>query len=201
MNWRLIQKAAIIPDIADELTPKCFLSPSYGNVLVEYGTHFNTSDTKFQPSIFITCPDYDPKGTTLVLTDPDAPSSEDPKWAEMCHWIAKVGGVDLVDVIECKFPVNSSTDVWRRLLQEKIGGRRVRVVIPIDKAPGPPQKNTGFHRYVFLLLDGENGNLKGPSDRQHWGTGKVRHGVRDWAKKEGLKVIGANFFFEQNEEQ
>lgn len=69
-----------------------------------------------------------------------------------------------------------------------------------DKPPGPPEK-TGYHRYVFLLLEGKNGNLKAPKDRQHWGTGKPRHGVRDWAKKEDLDVIGGNFFFEQNEKQ
>jgi phosphatidylethanolamine-binding protein (PEBP) family uncharacterized protein len=29
-------------------------------------------------------------GMTMVLTDPDAPSREDPKWGEFCHWIASV---------------------------------------------------------------------------------------------------------------
>lgn len=32
----------------------------------------------------------DLKGLTIVLTDPDAPSRGDPKWSEVCHWIAKV---------------------------------------------------------------------------------------------------------------
>jgi len=32
-------------------------------------------------------------GLTLALTDPDAPSKEDPKWGEMCHWIVRVGAV------------------------------------------------------------------------------------------------------------
>jgi len=27
---------------------------------------------------------------TIILTDPDAPSRKDPKWSEMCHWIAEV---------------------------------------------------------------------------------------------------------------
>jgi hypothetical protein len=54
---------------------------------------------------------------------------------------------------------------------------------------------------VFLLLEGNNTNLTAPEDRQHWGTGKKRHGVRDWAKTEGLEVIGANFFIEKNKKQ
>jgi hypothetical protein len=43
--------------------------------------------------------------------------------------------------------------------------------------------------------------LTAPEDRQHWGTGMERHGVRDWAKKERLKVIGANYFIEKNKMQ
>jgi hypothetical protein len=52
-----------------------------------------------------------------------------------------------------------------------------------------------------VLLEGDNTNLTAPSDRQHWGTDKTRHGVRDWAQKEGLKVIGANYFVEKNKKQ
>jgi phosphatidylethanolamine-binding protein (PEBP) family uncharacterized protein len=70
----------------------------------------------------------------------------------------------------------------------------------IDKPPGPPSK-TGYHRYVFLLLEGDNSNLTAPEDRQHWGMEKERHGVRDWAKREGLEVIGANYFIEKNKKQ
>lgn len=94
------------------------------------------------------------------------------------------------------------------------------------KAPGPPPK-TGKHRYIFLLFAPTNGttdrlNLTKPEDRQHWGTGKERHGVRDWAINNGLAPVGkapwtficldlladsadsllaANFFYAQNEEQ
>lgn len=72
--------------------------------------------------------------------------------------------------------------------------------LTLDKPPGPPPK-TGYHRYIFILLEGETTNLTAPDDRQHWGTGKQGHGVRDWAKKEGLKVIGANYFIEKNKKQ
>jgi phosphatidylethanolamine-binding protein len=54
---------------------------------------------------------------------------------------------------------------------------------------------------VFLFLEGDNTNLTVPEDRQHWGTGTERHGVRDWAKREGLQVIGANYFVEKNQKQ
>ena len=70
----------------------------------------------------------------------------------------------------------------------------------LDKPPGPPAK-TGYHRYVFLLLEGDTSNLTAPSDRQHWGTGKERHGIRDWSQQEGLQVVGANFMYEKNKKQ
>ena len=73
-------------------------------------------------------------------------------------------------------------------------------LLPSDKPPGPPPK-TGYHRYVFLLLEGDNTNLTAPEDRQHWGFGKKGHGVRDWAEKEGLEVVGANFFCAKNKKQ
>lgn len=68
------------------------------------------------------------------------------------------------------------------------------------KAPGPPPK-TGYHRYVFLLLEGDNTNLTAPADRQHWGFGEKGHGVKDWAEQEGLDTIGGNYFIEKNEKQ
>lgn len=62
------------------------------------------------------------------------------------------------------------------------------------KPPGPPPK-TGKHRYVFAALAPKNGttaklNLTTPKDRQHWGYKKERHGLRDWAKENGLAVVG-----------
>lgn len=70
----------------------------------------------------------------------------------------------------------------------------------IDKPPAPPPR-TGYHRYVFLLLEGDNSNLTAPSQRQHWGTGMEGHGVRDWARNERLEVVGANFFYERHRKQ
>lgn len=115
---------------------------------------------------------------TVTLTDPDAPSRENPKWAEMCHFIAT--GVAL-----------SSSSGGRCSMVELSD---LEDIIPY-KAPGPPEK-TGKHRYVFLVFAPANGtteplNLTKPKDRQHWGTGKERHGVRDWAHENGLIPVGA----------
>ena len=137
----------------------------------------------------------------VTLTDPDAPSRDDPKWSEMCHWIASnvtispntfnilpLPKFDLVDAEE----EGKSTD-----------GRPDDVME--YKPPGPPPK-TGKHRYVFLVFAPKNGttealHLSKPSDRKHWGTGEERGGVREWAANNGLVPVAANFIYSENKKQ
>ncbi|TAQ83864.1 hypothetical protein B7494_g7811 [Chlorociboria aeruginascens] len=171
-----LKTAEIIDDVIDDFEPKCLISPYYGQKKqreVALGNTLKPSHTKEIPQMTILCTNVSfTEGLTIILTDPDAPSRDNPKWSEMCHWIAI-------------FPPAPDSDL-KPVVQYK--------------PPGPPEK-TGYHRYVFLLLEGDNSNLTVPEDRQHWGTGKEGHGVRDWAQKEGLKVIGANFFYGRNKKQ
>lgn len=180
-----LKKADIIDDIVDDFMPKCFVAPIYEKKKKEYpvalGNVLKPSKTKESPSLKIYCPGiHETPGLTIILTDPDAPSRSDPKWSEMCHWIGIIPTGE-------QYPVEGTLS--------KIKNEVVKY-----KPPGPPPK-TGYHRYVFLLLEGDNTNLTAPEDRQHWGFGKKGHGVRDWAEKEGLEVIGANFFYAKNKRQ
>jgi len=109
----------------------------------------------------------------IAATDPDAPSRDDPKWSEFCHWIAKGLAVS-----------SSSGGLSLSDLEDVIS----------YKPPGPPKK-TGKHRYVFVALAPLNGtmdplHLTQPSDRQNWGTGEERHGLRGWALENGLGPVG-----------
>jgi hypothetical protein len=119
----------------------------------------------------------------ITLTDPDAPSRDDPKWSEFCHWIAsgilRPALCDPKDPGPCP-PVLTDLDE----------------VMPY-KPPGPPEK-TGKHRYVFLAFVPSNGTTdrlhpSKPSDRKHWGydpkKGKTK-GVREWAEENGLAPVG-----------
>lgn len=57
------------------------------------GTHFNVSEAQHTPIVTVTAPgitEADCGKYTVVMTDPDAPSRDDPKWSEFCHWIAKI---------------------------------------------------------------------------------------------------------------
>ncbi|KAF3767907.1 PEBP-like protein, partial [Cryphonectria parasitica EP155] len=119
----------------------------------------------------------------LALTDPDAPSRDNPKWSEFCHWIAT------------GLTVSSSSSA------------AADADLMPYKPPGPPEK-TGKHRYVFLVFVPANGtseplDLSKPGDRQHWGFefegGRV--GVRRWAQENGLVPIAANFIYAQNKKQ
>ncbi|KAG0648110.1 Carboxypeptidase Y inhibitor [Hyphodiscus hymeniophilus] len=177
-----LKKAEIIDGIVDDFVPKCFVTLFYEKKTKAYpvvlGNALKPSKTQDSPSLKIYCPDLEStSGLTIILTDPDAPSRDNPKWSEMCHWIGITEG----------YTSNATLS--------KVSKEVVKY-----KAPGPPAK-TDYHRYVFLLLEGDNSNLTAPEDRQHWGFGKKDHGVRDWAKQEGLEVIGANFFYAKNKKQ
>jgi phosphatidylethanolamine-binding protein (PEBP) family uncharacterized protein len=136
----------------------------------------------------------------VTLTDPDAPSRENPEWSEMCHWIMTGAVISQEQVFILPLPESGLIENTEEALSASTSSDIVEY-----KPPGPPPK-TGKHRYVFLLLTPKNGSteelhLSKPKDRQHWGTGKEGGGVRNWAQENGLVPIAANFIYSQNEKQ
>lgn len=127
----------------------------------------------------------------ITLTDPDAPSRDNPEWSEMCHWIAANVSLSQKSYSILPIPFFGTAE-------------KEETVMDLDdvmeyKPPGPPPK-TGKHRYVFLVFAPTNGttlplNLSKPKDRQHWGTGEERGGVRDWAKENELVPVGKHGSF------
>ncbi|RYO75870.1 hypothetical protein DL766_009088 [Monosporascus sp. MC13-8B] len=59
-------------------------------------------------------------------------------------------------------------------------------------SPAPENWEAQIRVPAFAPANGttEPLNLTKPEDRQHWGTGKERHGVRDWALDNGLAPVG-----------
>ncbi|KIW22200.1 uncharacterized protein PV07_12111 [Cladophialophora immunda] len=182
----------IIGDVLDDFEPSYYLDISYPNSheTVLLGNDIPVDSVSNRP-VFTFHSINSPSNTdggkkstfTLVLTDPDAKSRDNPKWSEMCHWI----------LTNLTTPIPVPPAVFQ-VMKAKPGELEEYL------SPGPPPK-TGAHRYVFVLLEGETSTLKAPADRKHWGYGKPRHGVRNWAKENDLTVVGANFFYAQNEEQ
>lgn len=197
-----LKKAEIIPTVLDDFTPTLNLTVSWSDEdASQLGNTLKPKDLQDAPRITISSNSPEVCNTwtssnatyTLVTTDPDAPSRDDPRWSEFCHWIA-TGMV-----------ISHTTRVINRTRCRAIfRSKGLKEVMPY-KPPGPPEK-TGKHRYVFVLLTPANGtseqlNLTKPQDRQNWGTGKERHGVRDWAAENGLVAVGANFIYAQNKKQ
>lgn len=144
---------------------------------------------------------------TLILTDPDALSRKHPVKSEMCHWIMTNLTSPFKQEIEVEWPSmkldledfeSIDTDPEEGSLGKGLKSKpgEVESYFP----PAPPKK-TGPHRYVFVLLEGDVSHLHAPKERPHWGYGKERHGVRDWAIENNLTIVGVNFFFAQHKKQ
>jgi hypothetical protein len=116
-----LQTHEVIPDVVDKV-PAGVLNVTYpNNLAVEIGKVLTPTQVKDQPAI-----QWDAETNafyTLCMTDPDAPSRQNPKFREWHHWL--VGNIPGSDI--------SKGDT----LSQYVGS-------------GPPQ-GTGLHRYVFLL--------------------------------------------------
>ncbi|GIZ40816.1 hypothetical protein CKM354_000414000 [Cercospora kikuchii] len=198
-EFDLIKKlkiAEIIPTVLDEFKPFLTLNVSWPKDAAEVGNTIKVKKMKKTPNIHLLghLPNLrrlsdtnEVPQLTLILTDPDARSRDNPDWSQMCHWI--ITNVTLTD---------TSGEIFEDGLEH------AEEIIEYQP-PGPPPK-TGKHRYVFAALAPKNGtsaklHLSSPKQRQHWGYGTVRAGVREWAEENGLGVVGANFVYAQDKKQ
>lgn len=195
-NHRL-KASGIIPDVLSQFTPKLSIAVSWpaSNTSAEIGNTLSPSAVQSKPNISFVAPtahDISQSNITalksdvqltLALTDPDAPSRENPEWSQYLHWL--VTGVPLVPLFALSNPA---------LIAE--ASKNIQELIEW-KPPGPPPK-TGKHRYVFVALAPANQTtekleLSVPTERQHWGYGgckEDRRGLKDWAEENGLVVVG-----------
>ncbi|KAI4850966.1 PEBP-like protein [Aureobasidium sp. EXF-8845] len=175
----VLRQAEIIPDVLNTFSPLISITFNWSSTAETHlGNTLPPSALTHPPDVYAAkvASAYLPRDIEFVLaiTDPDAPSRSDPKWSQVCHGL---------------FTLKSE------VLNDLVG----------YKPPGPPE-GTGKHRYVFVLMVAANGttealDLEVPKDRRHWGYNGDRSGVREFAKKNGLKVIGANFIYSQNDKQ
>ncbi|KAK6532939.1 hypothetical protein TWF281_007110 [Arthrobotrys megalospora] len=173
----------VIPDVIDEFTPSVSIQAEFpSGKAIQLGNTLKKAATQDQPEVSIAIQGSSGSEDvryTMCLTDPDAASRDNPKWAEFCHWL-------VTDIRPTSGPLELKT---AKELLEYMG-------------PAPPEK-TGKHRYVLLLF--KNGGVEPPKldGRKKWGfeDHEPRVGARHYAKKYDLELVGANFFFCENEKQ
>ncbi|ENH65983.1 Carboxypeptidase Y inhibitor [Fusarium oxysporum f. sp. cubense race 1] len=175
-------EAQIIPTVIDDFPPALSLRVKWKHDSAALGNTLKPDHLKKAPVIHLDRVESEAlagaqlskhMSYVIVLTDPDAPSRDDPKWSEFCHWIAASS--------QLKFSSKSKSK------------HHLKDIIKY-KPPAPPPK-TGKHRYVFFTFIAANGttkklHLSKPEERKHWGSDHAGHGVREWAHENGLIPIG-----------
>lgn len=187
--------AEVIGDVLDDFEPTYYIDLSYpkAHEPVLLGNDIPVKAVSKRPTFtfhpLAPTPTKKNSTFTLILTDPDATSRADPTMSEMCHWV----------LTNLTLSVNFIHTAFDATLSHEISEAKDGELMSYYP-PAPPPR-TGKHRYVFVLLEGDSESLEAPAKRPHWGYGKVRHGVKDWAKDNDLRIVGANFFYASNKQQ
>uniref|UniRef100_V5GYS1 Phosphatidylethanolamine-binding protein n=1 Tax=Anoplophora glabripennis TaxID=217634 RepID=V5GYS1_ANOGL len=118
-----MEQHEVVPDVID-VAPKQLVEVKYpSGVTVNLGNVLTPTQVKDQPNVSWEADNN--SFYTLCMTDPDAPSRQQPKFREWHHWlVSNIPGNDV-----------SKGEV----LSEYVGS-------------GPPP-NTGLHRYVFWFIN------------------------------------------------
>ncbi|RYO83694.1 hypothetical protein DL766_007675 [Monosporascus sp. MC13-8B] len=177
-----LAKANLVPGSAAGLIPADFrpttkLEVAFGDKAVDLGNFFRAGDCKQAPSVsfaFATSEAADDAAGAsylLILTDPDAPTPDDPKFAFWRHWV--VGG-----------------------LRPGAGDAVARLTKPaLTEYLGPgPKDDSKPHRYLFLLFREPKGLALTKED-----VGGEEFVQRrsfkpaEFAEKHGLKIVSVNW--------
>ncbi|KAJ8923657.1 hypothetical protein NQ315_010237 [Exocentrus adspersus] len=163
---KTMEQQQVVPDVVD-VAPEQVAEVKYSSgVTVNLGNVLTPTQVKDQPNV--TWEADSSAFYTLCMTDPDAPSRQEPKFREWHHWL--VGNIPGSDVSKGE------------VLSEYVGS-------------GPPPK-TGLHRYVFLIYK-QNGKLNFDEKRLTNRSGDNRgcFSIRKFAEKYKLgQPIAGNFY-------
>lgn len=160
-----MKKLHIIPDVISS-EPTEFLNVTYGKDKADRGNELTPTIVKDKPNVSWEAEEG--SFYTLIMTDPDAPSRNNPKMREWHHWL--IGNI----------PGNQIDK--GEVLTDYVGS-------------GPPQ-GSGLHRYVFLVfkqpkkLTFTEGKLSKTT-----GKGREKFSTKNFVKKYGLgSPIAGNMF-------
>jgi len=96
---------------------------------VNLGNVLTPSEVTHAPSVSFTADRH--KNHTLIMVDPDAPSRKNPFYKEWLHWlVVNIPGTNISE------------------------GETLAAYMPPD-----PRKDTGLHRYIFVVYEQPSGNV------------------------------------------
>jgi len=157
----------IIPDVID-VVPMSLLKVTYpSGASVDLGKELTPNQVKDLPKLEWEANDND--FYTLLFVDPDAPSRTNPMFREVRHW-------NVVNIPGNKLEQGET-------IIEFIGS-------------GPP-KDTGLHRYIFLLFKQKNGKITvdGPRTSNRSRKNRFQTKVSEFVKKYDLgELVAGNFY-------
>ncbi|KIK51211.1 hypothetical protein GYMLUDRAFT_78303 [Collybiopsis luxurians FD-317 M1] len=192
-----LRRDSVIPDVIPEsagFVPSVLFSVIYpGGKEAVLSTEFTREDTLEEPEINFTPMVASDKlvgdstansgeaSYTLVMTDPDAISREEPIYREFRHWV--------VTGITSPAQSPSSTPGSNAL--------KLKPATTPYRPPGP-RSGSGLHRYCFLLFQEPEGNsFTIPEGAKEYGEAlEERRNWKafDFGAQYGLKLVGANYF-------
>ncbi|XP_064080072.1 protein D2-like isoform X2 [Macrobrachium nipponense] len=155
----------IVPDVVDELPSNC-VKVKYGSREVSCG-NVMTPTQVFEEPTEICWPADTSNLYTLCMTDPDAPSRQNPIMREFLHWL-------VVNIPGCELSKGET-------LAQFVGS-------------GPP-KGTGLHRYVYLAYQ-QPGKIScdEPKMPNNSVENRRQFSIRNFAAKYKLKPVAGNFY-------
>jgi len=158
----------VVPDVTSK-APQQALEVRYGTHKLDFGNQLTPTQVKDPPTQIRWQADPNSR-YTLIFTDPDAPSRQNPRSREFQHWLV----------------VNIPGD------QLEKGDTLAEFI-----SSGPPQ-GTGFHRYTYLVYRQPSGKIQDPehgyrSNRNT--TGRPNWKAEQFASKHHLEgPIAGNFY-------
>ncbi|CRK89398.1 CLUMA_CG003149, isoform A [Clunio marinus] len=155
----------IVPDVLDDIPDIAMLSVNYpSGVTVELGNVLTPTQVKDKPTVEWT--KEDGVYYTLLMTDPDAPTRENPTLGEIRHWLV----------------VN-------------INNQNVGETIVEYRGSAPPM-DTGLHRYIFLLFKQIKGytnyDIPFVSDRSF--SGRPNTSTKELMDNYDLELVAGSFY-------
>ncbi|CAO3599286.1 unnamed protein product [Absidia cylindrospora] len=166
-----LKEAGIIPDLVNEdFYPDAFLVMKYGDELVSLGNHFTTEQTAKAPEAVFLPVDEHAGGYTILLIDPDVPSTSNHSLGPYNHWtVVNIPGGQ----------------------QEKVNDPSTQLVAYHGPAPPP---RSGDHRYIFLLYK-QQSQLQTFQPLPSSGDDRKKFDFKHFAETNHLELIGVNFFY------